>query len=104
MITDTENFLSQHFRSKEASAYLRDNTILQSPGKEIKYSGEELKQVGCNPLRYFHASLLPENAYDIRMTRELLGHHDVKTRNYTHVLNRGSAGMPSLVDGLQGEG
>jgi len=42
-----------------------------------------------------------ESGYDIRTVQELLGHNDVKTTMiYTHVLNRGPAGVRSPMDGL----
>ena len=42
-----------------------------------------------------------ESGYDIRTVQELLGHKDVKTTMvYTHVLNRGPAGVRSPVDVL----
>ena len=47
------------------------------------------------------ATQLLEGDDDIRTVQELQGHNDVKTTMiYTHVLNRGPAGVRSLLDGL----
>jgi site-specific recombinase XerD len=60
-----------------------------------------IKHVGCHTFRHSFATPLLESAYDIRTVQELLGHSDVETTMiYTHVLNRGPAGVRSPVDGL----
>jgi integrase len=47
------------------------------------------------------ATHLMEGVYDIRTVQKLLGQNDGKTTMiYTHVLNRGPAGVRSPVDGL----
>ena len=73
--------------------------VLQKAVKNAIREAGISKGGSCHTFRHSFATHLLENGYDIRTVQELLGHKDVRTTMvYTHVLNKGAAGVRSPLD------
>jgi site-specific recombinase XerC len=78
-------------------------TVLQHAVRRAVLESGIAKRATCHTFRHSFATHLLEDGSDIRTVQELLGHKDVATTMiYTHVLNRGPAGVRSPADRLFG--
>jgi len=80
--------------------HLHETVVQRAVHRAVREAGLT-KPASCHTFRHSFATHLLEDGYDIRTVQKLLGHRDVRTTMiYTHVLNRGPAGVHSPLDGL----
>lgn len=88
-------------KTREQGRHHVHESVIQRAVKDAVARARLTKHVTCHTFRHSFATYLFEDGYDIRTVQELLGHKDVKTTMvYTHVLNRGPAGVRSPADSL----
>jgi integron integrase len=93
---------ARHYRDRITGGQHRHHlheTVIQRAVRAAAQQADIAKPVTPHTFRHSFATHLLEDGYDVRTIQELLGHKDVTTTMiYTHVLNRGPAGVRSPLD------
>jgi integron integrase len=96
----SRSLCTDRFTGKRVRYHMHESNI-QLAIRKAKSRAGILKHVGPHTLRHCFATHLLENNVNIRIVQELMGHSNVETTMvYTHVMDKGTQGIPSPTDVL----